>query len=64
MDDRAWDLLYAANRDVLERAFLDALEQNKDDERSLGDKVIAFLEAARRPDTPDQATSRGLPLPR
>jgi hypothetical protein len=26
-------LLYAANRDVLARAFLDALEQIKDDER-------------------------------
>jgi hypothetical protein len=51
MDDRAWDRLYAAPLDVLERAFLDALEQIKDDERSLGDKVIAFLEAARRPDT-------------
>jgi hypothetical protein len=45
LDDRAWDLLYAANRDVLERAFPDALEQIKDDERPLGVKVIAFLEA-------------------
>jgi hypothetical protein len=47
-------LLYAANRDVLERAFLDALEQIKDDEPPLGVKVIAFLEAARNSVSPPQ----------
>jgi hypothetical protein len=38
MDDRAWDLLYAANRDVLERAFLEAVERDNADERPLGER--------------------------
>jgi hypothetical protein len=50
MDDRAWDLLYAANRDVLERAFLDAVSSAAPEDitpSELSEMVVGFLEAAR-----------------
>ena len=61
MEDRAWDLLYAAPLDVLERAFLAALEQIKDDERPLSDKVIAYLDAARRKSEPGRVVAQDAP---
>jgi hypothetical protein len=49
MDDRAWDLLYAANRDVLERAFLDAVSSAAPEDvtaSELGEMVVDFLQGA------------------
>jgi hypothetical protein len=49
MDDRAWDLLYAANRDVLERAFLDAVSSAAPEDitaSELGEMVVGFLQGA------------------